>query len=253
MAGNVTKTPPARLVGLQSTKPRLKNAASREVDMTARETAPPCPRGHTAGTHPAARKNRRRETPSRSGQSSGPAELENTKKLGEDALHSAPSSHTSKLAPQHGGASQQCGREDEQHGDRNGCAARKLARREGKPAPHGREPAETAVRNLRKHLHLKNKNLASSSSTSTPPRPPPPRRRQPRLAMVSRNRDTDKVRSGNCTETLGPSGSGTDKRPQRTTKVARRDFPGRLRGRTPSSGREEATATQRPSQGDGGG
>ncbi|KAH6919760.1 hypothetical protein HPB50_029252 [Hyalomma asiaticum] len=87
--------------------------------------------------------------------------------------------------------------------------------------------------------------LVIDEHTPTPPDSPPQTTPTPTgvgRGRLSRNRDTDKVRSGNRTETLGPSGASTDKRPQRTTKVARRDFPGRLRGRTPSSGREEATA-----------
>ncbi|KAH6946567.1 hypothetical protein HPB50_014041 [Hyalomma asiaticum] len=47
---------------------------------------------------------------------------------------------------------------------------------------------------------------------------------------------------------LGPSGSGTNSRPQRNTKKVRPDIAGRLEGCTPSSVREEVTATQRPSK-----
>ncbi|KAH6920100.1 hypothetical protein HPB50_028916 [Hyalomma asiaticum] len=179
--------------------------------MTAQETAPPRPRGHTAGTHTTARKNRRRETvsfhslggtkkgeedernscrssqPSKCGQSNGPAELENTKKLVEDALHSAASTHTSKLAIQYGGASQQCGREDEQHGDRNGCAARKPARSEGKPAVTatrpgtrgngGQEPAGASSTEEQEPGEL-----VIDEHTPTPPdSPPQTTRRRPAL------------------------------------------------------------------------
>ncbi|KAH6946568.1 hypothetical protein HPB50_014042 [Hyalomma asiaticum] len=64
--------------------------------------------------------------PMRNEQSSGPLEPEKTKKMpGDDASQNTPSglskqqsalAATSKPAPQHGGASQQRGREDERHG-----------------------------------------------------------------------------------------------------------------------------------------
>ncbi|KAH6938650.1 hypothetical protein HPB50_011230 [Hyalomma asiaticum] len=176
----------------------------------------------------------RSSQPSRSGQSSGPAELENTKKLGEDALHSAPSSHTSKPAPQHGDASQQCGREDEQLGDRNGCAARKPARTEGKPTVtatrpgtrrnSSQEPAETSSSEEQEPGEL-----VLDEHTPTPPDSPPQTTPTPTSVgrgQLSSNRDTDIVRSANRTETLGPPGSGTNKRPNAPQRWCAETFQG---------------------------
>ncbi|KAH6920119.1 hypothetical protein HPB50_028891 [Hyalomma asiaticum] len=197
--------------------------------------------------------------PTRNGQSSGPLEPEKTNKtLGDDASQSTPSglskrqsslAPTSNPAPQHGGALQQRGREDERHGDRRGDSAGKPARSEAKPAAAALTGQEHAEKSSSDDQEIGD--LVIDEHATTPPDSPKQTPWQITLmpAGVGRgqrspNRDTDATHGGKLTQTLGPSGSGTHSRPQGTTKKVRRDIAGRLEGCTPCSGREEVTATK---------
>ncbi|KAH7982028.1 hypothetical protein HPB52_002677 [Rhipicephalus sanguineus] len=160
-------------------------------------------------------------------------------------------------APQYGGGSQQRCREGAQHGFQHGEAGGR-PKREGKMAAGKLEARKAAA--TPSSDELEPGELVIDEHATTPPDSPHCNQQQtfPMPAGVgrgrqNRSRDPEAAHGGNRSQPLKPSSLGTDtqpgeKRPQRSTKKARRDVTGRLRGRTSGNEHEKATTKQRPSK-----
>ncbi|KAL3197687.1 hypothetical protein MRX96_014606 [Rhipicephalus microplus] len=165
---------------------------------------------------------------------SSPVEQQKSKKAtGEGAPMRTESSspsrrqQSSEPAPQHGGASQQRGHVESQHG-----AVGMKPNREGKMAAADELEGQTGAASSDE---LEPGELVSAAGGN------------------SRSRDPETARGSILSLSLRPSGPGAhtetdEKRPRRSTKKARRDVAGRRKDSTPGSEHEEVKSKQRSSQ-----